>query len=471
MVKNVARIGIAVVLILILGIGFVLAGSFHQGAAASPTPGLDTAPVNGVFLPMVRSFFIPTATRTPTPDPVKPTGTPTQQTVAVTMTHFAIGPGGSDVIPRQIVRTVDDRLYVFGYRGDQSSQLVAYWTTAPGLPGTSSAFNGTLSITDSANILSVDLVYDGGSIIHVFSNTIDRQVKVRPFDIRTNTFKTARVLDTSGGTVSGYYVGTSGLSAMASQDGILHLAYWTSSNHIVYRSYTYNAAADTYSLVSGPTQLDSAGSANHPVLAVSPLDGSITVAWIQEPKPAKILARTFSGGRWGAQEQVSAAAVWISTSSGINIDNGPSLLIGPDGMRHLAYIEDWQIIAPFDYGKVRYATKTGSAGWVDQYTGFYAHNPALAINSSGKIFIIGHGYEFNHACTSMDDMCVYPKNPNGTWGPPLLLAAHQAGESFDSSPSVKWSVLGYHRPETIELIFPDAGPGYANSILHYGRIP
>ena len=50
-----------------------------------------------------------------------------------------------------------------------------------------------------------------------------------------------------------------------------------------------------------------------------------------------------------------------------------------------------------------------------------------------------------------------------------LLAAPPAGQSFDSSPSVKWSVVGLNRPETIEFLF--FMTPYNNPTLYYARLP
>ena len=415
----------------------------------------------------------PTATSTLTATAVPPTATvapPTPTPGASNSTAFSIGPGWADVIPHQFVRTADDRVYFVGGKGELSSILYVYWTTTGGLPDKGSDFSGSVQINNGANIISTTAVYDGSRFIHVLTNAQDGKIIDRPFDTTTNQFKTDKVLGTTGGTVSGYFLGTTGITGMLDQSGVIHIAYWTATNHILYRAYTYNAAQDVLTQVSGPTQLDTGGVANHPVLAVSPLDGSVTAAWVsQATNPAKILARTKTSGVWGSVETVSSAAVWISANAGINIDQSPSLIISPDGTKHLVYIENWRVSAPYNYGRIHYVTYNGSA-WSDQYIGSYTHDPALAIDLTGQITILGHGYPLNAACTSEDDLCIYQKNSNGTWATPKLFLAHQGAQTFDTSVSVKWSVVGYNRPETVEFFFADAGSGYNNPILYYGRI-
>lgn len=393
--------------------------------------------------------------------------------ITATTVFFPVGPGSTDVIPHQLVRTGDDRLYIFVSQ-QNSTTIRAYWTPTAGFPDTATAFTGAAQITESANPLSVDAVYDGDKIIHVLVNTNGGFLKDYPFDISLNSFKAAKILASDSSTfVSSNYIGTSGVSGMVDMSGNLHVAYWRNGDQIIHCAYTYNSSTNTLNLVSGPTRVDTNGSANHPAVAISPLDNSLTVAWVsQATTPKKILARTrTSAGVWSSIiETVSTAPVWTSPNNGINIDQGPSLVIGSDGTKHLTYIEDYRITAPFDYGRIHYVTNNGS-GWVDQALNAYSHDPALALRSSGDIYIIGHGYPLNSACLNMTDICTIKKNSNGTWGNPTLFAAPSGSNSFDASPSVKWSVVGFNQPETIEFLFFAANNGsYNNTTVYYARL-
>jgi hypothetical protein len=429
------------------------------------TPTMTLTPT---ITPTLTPSLTPTITATPT---VSPTATPT--TAPGTITAFSIGTGWSDVIPHQMIRTADDRVYVFAVGSDSSSILYAHWTTVPGLPTSGNDFSGSRQVTDTAYIISVDTAYDGGTIIHVLTNSKDGKLRDRPFDITTNNFKTTQELATGLPTVSGTSVGTSGVSSMIDGTGKLHIVYWAPGNHIVYKAYTYNSADDTLTLKEGPDQLDDSESSNnnHPVLALSPLDGSVTVAWVSGANGAgNIWARTKSSESWGNAGQVNASPVWTSPNEGINIDQGPSLLITNDGIKNLTYIENFRIASPYDYGRIHYVTNSGT-GWVDQYTGSYTHDPALAVNTYGEMYIIGHGYSLNTGgCISDMDMCYLKKNADGSWGKQQMLIAHTGTIEFDSSPSVKWSVVGWNRPDTIEFLAPNMINGYANTSLYYGAI-
>ena len=262
---------------------------------------------------------------------------------------------------------------------------------------------------------------------------------------------------------------------MMSLDGTLHIAYWSNGNHITYVSYSYDSVSDTLTLKTGPTQLDTAGAASHPVLAVSPADGSVTVAWISEATtPHHILARTKLSSAWGTIEMVSNAAVnvwtYLDPYGGLSVDQGPSLVVTLDGNKHLTYIEAADSTG--NYGRTHYVSYTSPAGWVDSALNYYSHDPALATNNNSAVYIFGHGLYLDPApCTSADAICLLKRNADGSWGTPQLFATPPSGETFDASVSTKWSVAGWNRPELIEVaFFSGQTSNYWNMNLYYGTI-
>jgi len=379
-------------------------------------------------------------------------------------TSFSIGPGLNDVIPHQLVRAGNDRVYAFVIQAQFTAIIRAYWTTAAGLPNSGSDFGGQAQVSDSAEIMALEAVYDGGNIVHVLSYNNAGVLKDYPFDTISNSFKSSITIASGLPTVSGYYIGSSGISGGVDTTGKFHIAHWSASDHITHRVYTYNAGANSLTLIEGPTQVDSSGSANHPALAVSPLNNAVTVAWVSEAaNPAKILARTRSGGgSWGSVENVSTSPVWISRNAGVNIDQGPSLIVDSGGAGHLSYMENWD--ATNNYGRIHYATNSG-AGWTDQTLAYYSHAPSLALNSSGEMYILGHGYPLNPSCQNLYEICTLKKNSNGSWAAPQLFLSLPGS---DTSVSVKWSAVGFNRPETIEFVF--FGGDYNSPTLYYGRL-
>lgn len=382
---------------------------------------------------------------------------------------FAVGTGYTDVVPRQLVRASDDRVYIFAPRQEGTNGVSAYWTTAAGLPNNTAAFNGSTTFNDTNKPLSLDAVYDGGNTIHVLINNNAGELKDYPFDIVSRTFRSPITLATGNPTVpTGDYIGTVGVSGMFDTSGTLQVAYWAANKQITHRSYTYNAGTNALTLTSGPTRVDVSGSSNHPAVAISPVDNSLTVAWVSEAtSPAKILARTrTAAGVWGGVETVSTSPVWVSTTMGINIDQGPSLIIDGSNAKHLTYIENYD--GTGRYGKTHYAINSGS-GWVDTATTLYSHDPGLAINSANEIYIIGHGPE-----STGQNINLYYMRKTGatTWTALTLLAAPPSGSSFDASPSIKWGVVGWNRPDQIEFAFFLANGGnYYNTTLYYARLP
>lgn len=435
----------------------------------SLTPSITNTPTLTSNAPTATSTASHTPTVTSAASTETFTPTPTNTTSApVGSAVFAVGPGGADVIPHQIVRTANNFLYLFSSQ-DSSSLLRVYRTNSAGFPNSASDFAAPITFNESSSILSVDAVYNGGTIIHVLINLRNGEFKDYPFDTSTNSFKSAITLASDSGSVSGSpYVGTSGISGMMEPGGTLHVGYWTNNNHILHRAYTYNSGSNTLTPTGGFTQVDTAGSANHPSLAISPTNNSLTVAWIsQAVNPPVILTRARqSNGTWGSIETASASPVWTSPSNGLNIDQGPSLIIDTSGTKHMAYIQEFDASVG-DYGRIHYVSNNGS-GWVDQPLAAFTHDPAVAINSSGQVYIIGHGHPLNATCTSMDDICTIRKN-GASWNNPVLFASPPGGFSFDASPSVKWSVVGFNRADIIEFVF--FMTPYESPTLYYGRFP
>lgn len=438
-------------------------------AAVTPTGETNILPITQTSAPTAQTQVTAVPSNTAEPNLPATVSPPTEANLQASQAVFPIGPGGADVIPHQVVRTQNDLLYIFSSQ-QSSTTLRVYHTSEPGFPDAGSDFAAPIELTESSEPISVDAVYDGSTIIHVLINTLSGEIRDHPFDTSSNSFKESITLASDGATYagSGLYVGTSGLSGMMDKTSILHVAYWANGDHILHRAYTYDSAANSLSPASDFMQVDEAGYANHPVIAISPLDNSLTVAWISENNdPAQILTRTRSTDiAWGDIEIASRDPVWTNPDNGLNIDQGPSLIVDSAGVRHMVYIQliDYSV---GDYGRIHYVTNTGS-GWVDQPLNAFSHDPALAINDQEEIYIIGHGHPLNATCQSMDEMCISRKDGD-SWGNPSLFASPPDGYSFDSSPSVKWSVVGFNRPNAIEFIF--FMTPYDAPTVYYGRMP
>lgn len=396
------------------------------------------------------------------------------QNKAYASAHFSIGSGFTDVLPHEIIRANDDKLYIFAGRADSLTTVEVYRQTTIGIPSSSADFTSqTLAL--SHDLISVDAAYNGGTIIHVIVNDSSGQVLDYPYDTSSHTFKTTKTLATDANTAVG--IGTCGVSTMFDSNGVMNLAYWQTGDHIIYEGFTYDSVTDTLTKTLGPTQLDDGTRiARHPQLAVSPLDNSLTVAWTSPDSSSSLVAgniyaETRNGsGTWGSQLKVNGTKrVWTSKYFGIDIDQGPNMIVTSDGTVNMVFIEDYD--ATGDYGNIHYATFNG-ASWTDTALGYYTHDPALAINNVGEMYILGHGHANNTStpCTSVNDLCYIKKN-GASWNAPALYASPPVGDSFDASVSMKWSVVSYNRPETIEfLIFSAVGGSYTNTSVYYNTI-
>jgi hypothetical protein len=409
---------------------------------------------------------LPLPTATPAPPTSTPTaGPPTPTPMA--STYFPVGLGSVDVIPHQIVRTSDDRVFIFASQ-QFSSVIHAYWTGSPGLPNSASAFNGSATVTASGEPISLDAAYDGGDFIFVLTNQQDGALRVYPFNTKAGAFAGSATLVSGNPSVSGYYIGSSGVSATFDHSGILQVAYWAAGNQITQAAYSVNPTTGALTPSGTGFRVDSAGAANHPFIAVAP-DDSVTVAWVsQASSPVSIQTRTrSSAGVWGAVQTVSSAPVWHSLSAGVNIDQGPSLLISPNGVRRLVYIEDY---TGSNYGRVHYVNNAGGT-WSDTALAFWSHDPALALDTTGLLTIIGHGHPSNAACINMQDICTVKQTGPTSWAAPQVFATAPSGSSFDSSPSTKWSGVpaALVRPDVIEFVF--FSTPYNSPTAYYARVP
>lgn len=364
---------------------------------------------------------------------------------------------------------------MFAANGVSSSAIQVYWTNNPGVPSSKNDFSGSLTYKATQNPISVEAAYNGGSIIHVLANLIDGTLYDYPFDLSANTFKSPHLISSGDPVRTTLYPGTAGVSAMVGLDGTLHVAYWTSGNHVTYTPFTYDPVSDTLTPQTTPFEVDSAGHASHPVLAVSPYDGNTTVAWLSEAvTPHQVLGRTKTSVGWGTIEQVSdpTVKVWtyVDPYGGVSVDQGPSLIITADGTKHLSYIED--VDSSGNYGRVHYVYYTSLNSWQDTRLNYYTHDPALATNRNSDVYLFGHGdYLDTSPCGSSNDMCYLKKNADGTWSIPHMFATHPNGETFDASVSTKWSVVGWTRPELIEVAFFSGGASnYWNMSLYYGTL-
>ncbi len=397
---------------------------------------------------------------------------------------LALGAGHADASPHQLIRTSDDRAILFA--GKMANNVVrVYRQVTSGLPTSPTEFSAGATVTvPSGNVIAVDAAYDGVGLVYVVANTSSGGIYLMPYEVGSGQFRATLTLASDGGQLvngSGLYAGTEGLAMALDFSGVLHVAYWTNGYRIRHCTYTYTNNQVT---TCNPFTVDAGGAqATHPAVAISPVDGALTVAWQSDPTTnpglnSRVLARRRgTDGSWGTIETVSTVPPYYGRGSNgneINVDTGPSLLITTDGVRHLVFNQHFD--ATGDYGRVIYVRNSGS-GWVTTSLNWYSHASVIASGSGGRLAIIGHGGSKStsavEACKNNRNMCYSILPAGGSWGQAQLFAQYSGDLSYDGSPSAKWSAVGHYRPETIEFAFFSIrdSTGYFAPTLHYGRLP
>lgn len=488
--------------------------TFKGSNTTTPTPTLTPTPT-----PSLTPTVTPTPTSTVTPTPTStvsvtptPTPTPTPPTGIIQNNFFKVGIGYSDVITRQLVRTNTDKVYMFSLYSTTSNTILVYWTDTPGVPLSGTDFTGHIQFNLEGQPISVDPVYDGGTYVHVLINMVNpgydpanRQNATGtlfdyPFDLSTNSFKPRIVISTDNPVRTSLPIGTAGVSGMFARDGTLNLAYWSAGDHITYVSYSYDPILNFLMPFENPTQLDttSSGYSNHPALVISPLDGTVTVAWVWQNSlsnatDSKIYARMKIAGIWNqsvAQVNSSAFKPWVDmndnyTDLGLNVDQGPSMVVSSDGIVHLSYNES--AYANQDYGRVHYVKYTPQSSWIDttlidgNSNYYFTHDPSITIDAGDQIYLFGHSdWRNSSPCTPAYPAainCYMKLNSNSTWTTPFAVVNSSgtslppSGENFDDSVSMKWGVVGWNRPQLVEFaFFSGQTSNYWNMNLYYGTL-
>jgi hypothetical protein len=207
----------------------------------------------------------------------------------------------------------------------------------------------------------------------------------------------------------------------------------------------------------------------HPALAFDQ-DGKLYAAWLTErgvnQGDIRIRARSASG-TWAAGSTLIAADQFADTI--FSIDQGPSLLITPDGRLHIAYIGAYEPVngAPsgYAYGRIHHQYSADGLTWTadDPPATHYTHNPSLATDAAGTLYLFGHEEAWlRDSCASL----YFYERPAGA-GWPSDWSLLTAG-CVDSSVSVKWSANFWNHPEVVDIVY---WTQQEPNVLYYKLIP
>src|SRR5262249_50772325 len=133
---------------------------------------------------------------------------------------------------------------------------------------------------------------------------------------------------------------------------------------------------------------------------------------------------------------------------------GPSLLITQDGRLHVAYIGAYEAVpgspSGYEYGHLHHQYSADGVNWVadDPPTVHYTHDPALATDTAGNLYLFGHReYWITPGCAPI---YMYKQPAGGSWTADWSVVANGC---YDSSVSVKWSQYFWNVPSLVDIVF------------------
>ncbi len=357
-----------------------------------------------------------------------------------------VGRGATDPSPHQLVRTSKDVLYIVapdcngGFPNCGENRVRVYGAAAPGLP---LHFNDLDAIhAPHGQIGSTAVAVDGSDVLHIL--WIDKN---GPGHVGYGTFDTATGLWTSQVILrhtfwNDFTQGQEGVALALDEAGVPHAVFSARPGPAdPVRLYYANRLGGSWStpvLIDDQAVPVAPRLTEHPATAFTAA-GELLVAWLQgsctvirdstcyTPDATIYTRLRAADGTW--QQTVS-----LPDTSFTSIDNGPSLLITPDGTKHITFTN----AAAGHEDEIRYWYDSG-AGWqgdqqpADQVT----HDPVLGPDGAGGIYIYGHGAPPppDYAGRGMNKYYFHKPAGATAWGPWTLLVAGP----IDDASSTRWS--------------------------------
>ncbi len=353
---------------------------------------------------------------------------------------IAVGPGFTDVSPRQLARSLAGTLYIVIPTCDRfpdcpGARLRAYrGTEAPGAKGYL-LLDPQHAPGDGAG--STAIAQDADGRIRVLWNTRDGRARTATIDTATDRWSDVTDLEPTDWTDFGQ--GDQGVALAVDAAGRSH-AVWNRriEGHLRIRyAMLDRAMPDGAAAWSAPVTIDDVApgdrrNAWHPTLAFAP-DGSLWLSWLEGSTNyvgdgiIRVRMRAPDGG-WAPSEAIPDAAMTA-------IDNGPSMLVTGDGVAHLSFVDTGNIVKYWYHD---------AAGWHGdrQPPSTRTHNPALGPDGEGGVRLYAHGTvpEGDLAGHGDDLFVMRLAAGRDAWGRWTRIAKG----SLDCSVAVRWAQ--FHEP-------------------------
>lgn len=396
-----------------------------------------------------------TATRTPTATATRtPEGSPTGQNYTI-----LVGPGYSDVSPKQLVRTSGNRLYIGTSNCEQypctdvTQTLRIYRANSLGVP---TGFTLVDSQHAPAGISQWAIAIDGSNTIHIVWN--ERVTNGGTLiNLRYTTFSTTS--DTWSGTIQTIDTaldvnldsvgqGMQSVALALDASGEPHVVYLKGNGvnrRVSYRSRSSAGWSTATQIDTGVTYTNNQ-KAWHPNLAFDTA-GRLLAVWergsFNGDNDGTLYGRVrATNGSWGATVNISG-----DNAARVTIDQSTSLLITPDNRYHITWIS-----AATDYIRYQYSDTLGLS-WASNHPGGGSqatHNPALGY-AAGKLRIYGHGTPVPAPDGHGDHLYFFESTGGAaSWGGWTQFVN---ASNYDSSINVRWSQFFCSFPNTIDLAY------------------
>jgi chitodextrinase len=353
------------------------------------------------------------------------------------------GPGFVDASTREVVRTSDDRVYLFvaddtaERTGSGPGVIHAYRADQTGIPTSFTEVDSAHkpTATGSTHVLGApDVRLDRSGIVHLaYVNDTNRNVVYQTFSTLTNNWGPTQILGTNGAVITSAILREGNVALVLDASDAPRVVYSTGSA-LVYRS----DAGGSWSAA----QTVATGSPIHPQLAADAA-GALYLSWLQDGTSPSIHYRQLpSGGAWSADEAVATSDVLNNSNS----DQGPSIVVTSSGVPYILYVsasKTWTNGANYGAVRVRYRTGTGWA--LDATpTDLLTHTPQIYAQNGDVYAFLGHDTSIHFGYGWQD--------AGGAWSPYKTL---YAGANVDGSASLRWDPQRETDAQVIDAAFYD----------------